>query len=121
MRVCPDALRADLLRFYGLTSIHRLGITATADLTANLPDGAATWRRLDDARAWTPEAHLMAMQLDLLQQVAYGLSKGKGRKPKPIPRPGMRHEREGNGRNDIQGVTDKRELLEKLSRASITI
>ena len=88
-----------------------------ADLMANLPYGAATWARLDDMRAWSPEAHLAALQLDTFNSYLYSMGAIKGRRPKPIQRPGVEAER--NGRNDVQGVTDKQELLDKLSRPSI--
>ena len=46
MEAAPDALRADLQRFYGLDMDeigHTVRVRRAADLAANLPEDALTW------------------------------------------------------------------------------
>ncbi|WP_338023143.1 hypothetical protein [Bifidobacterium miconis] len=97
LRECPDALRADLRRVYGLDlddlETGRLRVGACADLVANLPAGSMTWRRLDVAAAWTPVEYMLAVQVDQMNMWMWGNAdpKKRGSKPKPLPRPGRGH------------------------------
>ena len=56
-------------------------------LAKNLPYGAQTWIDAGADAAWTAEAHLTAMVVDLLNGANWQRGGGKGRQPKPIDRP----------------------------------
>ena len=57
-----------------------------------MPQESATWRAIDpEAAAWTLEAHLAALAVDVLQAGNWQRAGKKGaRRPKPIPRPGVK-------------------------------
>lgn len=101
LRECPDALRADLRREYGLDIdllwSGGIGPLACADLTANLPAGSASWRRMDVPAAWTMGDWLTAMQVDQMNMWMWSNSdpKKRGRKPEPLPRPGSGRDASG--------------------------
>lgn len=94
LHVCPDALRADLRRVYGLDLddlwAGRLRPSVAGDITANLPPGSLVWRRLDTAAAWTPAEYLLAVQIDQMNMWMWGNAdpKKRGPNPRPLPRPG---------------------------------
>lgn len=59
----PDALTADMMRFYRLDMtrpVPQTRILWLADLAANLPEEASVWRRLDPRLAWTTTQQLLA-------------------------------------------------------------
>lgn len=97
LHACPDALRADLRRVYGLdlddlwTACLRPSIAA--DLAANLPPGSLVWRRLDVPAAWTPYEYLLAVQVDQMNMWMWGNAdrRKRGPRPDPVPRPGNGH------------------------------
>ena len=90
---CPDALRADMQRFYGLD---------LADLAANLPEQALVWRRIDPRAEWDMQTLLLAQIADATgftawsktKEASHRGAKWRGR----IPRPWERHERVDAGR-----------------------
>lgn len=86
---CAPALRADMRHVYGL-DITSIRPTEAADLAANLPDGSMVWRALGTPNAWTLDQHMLATQIEQMQAWMWANSdpKKRGRKPKPIPRPG---------------------------------
>ncbi len=59
-------------------------------LIENLPDDSATGRALSGATGaeWTTTDHLLAGIYDTLRVANWQRGGGKGRRPKPIPRPG---------------------------------
>lgn len=60
---------------------------AIATLTVQLPAQSRTFRRLHPELEWDESTYLLALIVDQLANIAYGLGGGKGAKPKPIPRP----------------------------------
>lgn len=59
-------------------------------LIRNLPPDSALARAVHGSNRvdWTPEIELLATIVDALNIAAYQRSGGKGRRPKPVPRPG---------------------------------
>lgn len=57
-----------------------------------LPQESATWRSINpEAAVWTIEAHLLALAVDVLQVSNWQRAAKKGAKrPKPLPRPGVK-------------------------------
>lgn len=95
MRRCPDALRADLRRFYGLDLDNPgIGALAVADLAANLPRQAVSWARVDPRARWDDLTYLTAMAADRLDFLAWAQSKEASRRgsrwKSRIPYPGRR-------------------------------
>lgn len=86
-----EALEADFQRYYGLDllDIYRgtLSPRKVAALAANLPAGAATWQEMGVDAAWTAEEHMLALIADTLQAANWQRGGGKGKQPKPLPRP----------------------------------
>lgn len=64
------------------------------------PPGSPLAAAISPAHAWVAQEHLTANLVDQLSALLYGLSDGKGRKPKPVLRPGQVDE-------DAQTVTHK--------------
>lgn len=102
---CPDVLRADMQRFYGLDLDelgHGLRIRRAADLAANLPEQALVWRRIDPRAEWDVQTLLLAQIADATgftawsktKEASHRGAKWRGR----IPRPWERHERVDAGR-----------------------
>lgn len=91
------AVRADLLRFYGLRFDPRnpdLPWDELRDLVSFLPRESATVRVVEGERArWGEVEHLLAVVIDVLNgqawQFAAANSKKKPKRPKPYPRPGV--------------------------------
>lgn len=91
------AVRADLLRFYGLRVDPRdpcLPWDELRDLVTHLPRESATVReQVGEQARWGEAEHLLAVVIDVLQgqawQFATAHSKKKPKKPKPYPRPGV--------------------------------
>lgn len=71
-------------------------------LLAHLPPDAATRRALDPENAgWGITEQLMAASVDALRGANWQRGGGKGSRPKPVPRPGIRKARtEHHGRVD---------------------
>ncbi|MDB1547735.1 DUF5361 domain-containing protein [Bifidobacterium adolescentis] len=78
MEAAPDALRADLQRFYGL-DMDEIGYTVrvrrAADLAANLPEDALTWGRIDERATWGTAKHLLATIADNTGFIAWTKTK----------------------------------------------
>lgn len=101
---CPDALTADFHRFYGGSpeGLIRRGVPLleVADCARWLPTESAVWRAVnppDPDDAWTLEAQLLAGIHDRLAELIYVQQRkagGKPPRPKPIPRPGVRPDRD---------------------------
>lgn len=88
-----EAVEADLARFYHV----RLSDLCTGRLTwrrlrvllRHLPLDAALHRVIQgDVAAWSANEHLLAGVLDTLRWANWQRAGGKGRQPRPIPRPG---------------------------------
>lgn len=83
LRAAPDALRADMQRFYGL-DLDQLGdglrVRRAADLAANLPQDAAIWRRLDPRLEWDTSTMLLAQAVDSLDFLAWTRTRDSQRK-----------------------------------------
>lgn len=87
-------MRADFRRFYQLNLDARdQSPSVTWDLIRFLPPEAAFWRALDPAREWSTEAHLLASVIDVLASANWQRSGSRGKRPKPIERPGMKRDR----------------------------
>lgn len=89
-------MEADLQRHYGIELVDlfrgRLSWRRLGVLVEHLPDTNATRRSLgDDAADWGLTEHLLAAAVDCLRAANWQRS-GKGRQPKPIPRPGVQSE-----------------------------
>ena len=94
-----EAVEADLQRVYNI------------DLR-DLVSGALSWRRLrvlteamyGDTARWGPTEHLLASAVDTLRSANWQRGQGKGKRPKPVTRPGRRpgHRRIGTGRYSIE-------------------
>lgn len=99
----PDALRADVQRFYGLDLDqlgHEIRVRRMADLSANLPQNAAVWGRIDPRAQWDTTTQLLANIADNTAFNAWTKTKDAqkgGRWHGAIPRPG--HD---SGQPDIQ-------------------
>lgn len=88
-------MRADFRRFYSLDiDAGEASPSQTWDLIRFLPPEAAYWRVLDPAREWSTEAHLLASIYDALAAANWQRSGGKGKRPKPIERPGMKSDKD---------------------------
>lgn len=91
------AVRADLLRYYGLRFDPRdpdLPWDELRDLVSHLPRESATVRaQVGEQARWGETEHLLAVVIDVLQaqawQFASAHSKKKPKRPKPYPRPGV--------------------------------
>lgn len=94
MEAAPDALRADLQRFYGLDMDeigHTVRVRRAADLAANLPDDALTWGRIDERATWGTTKHLLATIADNTGFLAWTKTKAakQGQWRGAIERPGF--------------------------------
>lgn len=58
------------------------------DLVQHLPRDAAVHVAIDPSLAWSPDMHLLAFIGDQLAIANWQRAGGKGRRPKPIRRPG---------------------------------
>lgn len=85
------ALRADFQRFYGLNLDdmgRTYGVLHAADLAVHLPAESAVKREMSGG--WSRSEHLLAELVDGFALYMWAKAGGKaGRKPKPIPRPGV--------------------------------
>lgn len=63
-------------------------------LLRQLPADAALWRSLfgADVARWDVDTHLMASAVDLLGGLVWQGGGGKGKRPKPVKRPGAKSE-----------------------------
>lgn len=96
MRDHPHALNADLMkvghRIRDLDDASpdtRLTIGDLVDLVEFSDSSYATHRVLNPDWEWTLTNHLIAMQIDFMQIKAWVEGGKKGRRPKPIERPGV--------------------------------
>lgn len=105
-------------RFYGL-DIDQIGRRIrprrAADLAANLPAEAQTWKRLDPALAWTDRDHLLAQIADNTGFLAWtktpDAAKPGARFHHIIPRPGQPSQNDQIGRTEKTGAAaDSRQL-----------
>ncbi|WP_346681864.1 hypothetical protein [Bifidobacterium pullorum] len=94
MDVAPDALRADIQRFYGL-DLDELGHSVRprrmADLAANLPTNATIWGRIDPKAQWDVATQLLADIADNTAFNAWTKTKAAQQGARwrgAIPRPG---------------------------------
>lgn len=81
---------ADFQQFYGLDLEKLLegGEFARARVLASqLPRESRTVRAVDPRAEWGQADHLLALIADNLAFLRYEQAGGKGRKPKPLPRP----------------------------------
>lgn len=92
----PDALRADMQRFYNLDLDevgHSIRVMRAADLAANLPDEACVWGRADPRAGWGTDRQLLANIADSVSFLAWtktGDAARRGARWKgAIPRPGL--------------------------------
>lgn len=65
-------------------------------LAQNLPPGAGLWAAMDSPAAWTSEAYLAAKTFDAVQMGNWQRSGGRGEKPPPLPRPGVKPDKKAN-------------------------
>lgn len=79
-------MRADFRHWYGVC-MDDMEADELADLYSMLPSGSRTRAAMDSAASWTDSEYMQAYQIDLLQNIEYMHSDGKGRKPTPFPRP----------------------------------
>lgn len=80
-------MRADFLRLYGL-ELEDVPIDGMAEMIAAMPRGTRTLAIMCPAAEWTDAEYLLANVVDGINGLMYGLSGGKGSKPKPVARPG---------------------------------
>ncbi len=102
------AIEADLQRFYKIRLSHltsgRLTWRRLRVLLEHLPRGSALARVQHGADAeWGLSEHLMAGAVDALHAGNWQRSGGKGRQPKPLPRPGVRQGRPLTGDQPTTG------------------
>lgn len=87
---CEQELRADFQQYYGIDLCELLdGFEfERADVLARqLPAGSRTVSKLVPQSRWGDEEHLLALIADNLSYLRYEQSGGRGRRPKPVPRP----------------------------------
>lgn len=90
----PDEVRADFQQYYALDIDEvntgaggSIKLARACSLAARLPQGSRVIKKLNPRALWSDEAYLLhAIEFDL-RSIAYGLSDGKGDKPKPIRTP----------------------------------
>lgn len=91
LREHGEALESDFQHYYqiDLLDVYRgdLSVRKTTVLALNLPAGAAVWQDMGIDAAWTTQDHLTALIADSLQLANWQRGGGKGKQPKPIPRP----------------------------------
>lgn len=108
---CPDSLRADFQRVYGLDIDGlwdgALGVARAADLAANLPAGSVSWIAVDSPAAWTAGDYLLANLQDGLAMMYWD---GEGARPEPVRRPGTA---KGDMEDDASSACPK-ELMDYL-------
>ena len=97
LREYRGALRSDFRRYYGLDlrAALRGNIFDAADLTVNIPPGAAIWREHGGPLAWSQAEHFAALQLHAANVANWQRTKDgqKGSNPpKPIEPPKGRKE-----------------------------
>lgn len=92
-----------------MLSWRRLGV-----LLRQLPHDSRTHTALrDDQPHWSVEAHLMAGMFDVLQWANYQRA-GKGRKPRPIERPGdERTQRIGRRGLSVEQLEERLKYLDE--------
>jgi len=83
------ALRADLLRYYGLDldqvlQRRTLRPSVLGDLVEHLPPDAALWRDIDPAAALTVDSHLLSLVANLLMDANWQRAGGRGERPEHI-------------------------------------
>lgn len=87
-----EAIEADLQQFHGIAlsdlTTGRLTWRRLGVLVEELPPGSALAARLNPSMRWSNTEHLLAALVDLAANGNWQRGGGKGRKPKPIPRPG---------------------------------
>lgn len=116
---CPDALRADMQRVYGLDADDigaGIRVMRAADLAASLPPDALVWHRLDPRAGWDERTALLASTRDACSWIAWAMSKHpKGEKWRDQwPRPGD-GKRDGHGDPTVASGTTE-QVLDMLSR-----
>jgi hypothetical protein len=88
-----QAIEADLLRAgFTLKDLgKRVTWRAVLAFVKRAPQDSAVYREMvgEDA-VWTLEAQLMALAVDVLNIANFQRGSGKGTKPKPLERPGVR-------------------------------
>ena len=100
LTVCPDALRADMQRWYGL-DMDEIGYTIrvrrAADLAVNIPEDGAVWPRLDKRLQWGTTKQLLANISDAAGFIAWTkTSEAQHRNARwkgALDRPGIEHRR----------------------------
>lgn len=91
-----------------------LGPLRVADLAANLPDDAASWRSIEERNRWSVSAHLLATVVDQLNLLLWSKTKDgeKGRnRPSSIPRPGGTEDLNNDGEIQTMTVDEMKEFL----------
>lgn len=63
-----------------------------AAMAAHLPPESATMRALSPPQSWGIPEYLLAAAVDALHAANWQRGGGKGKRPKPIPRPGLEPE-----------------------------
>lgn len=100
-----EAIEADLQRYYGLAlgdvTTGRLSWRRLRVLVAQLPPDSALARALNGPAAdWAPTEYLLAHVVDLLAWSNYQRAHGKGRRPRPVARPGSAPTKRRHGRTN---------------------
>lgn len=99
-----DELTADIQQYYGLDMdrlLLRGEFARLAALTAQLPNGSRTFRRLHPELEWDESTYMLALLCDQLANIAYGMGGGKGKRPKPLPRPKAKKKQRKKKRLDV--------------------
>jgi hypothetical protein len=90
-----------------------------------LPQESATWRSINpEGSVWTLEAHLVALAVDVLQMGNWQRAGKKGaRRPKPIPRPGVKAAKSsktfGGSGITLEAAQAKHEQMVAAARAAV--
>lgn len=111
LAVGPDALRADMQRFYNLDLDevgHAIRVMRAADLAANLPDEARVWGRIDPRAGWGTDRQLLANIADSVSFLAWTKTRDAARRGArwkgAIPRPGAQQAGAQAGGTRQEGV-----------------
>lgn len=83
-------------------------------LCSNAPSGSPLAASFAPSNAWSVDQHLLANLVDQLNALLFGLSDGKGDKPKPVQRPGQTDE--STERKTYQGLPMSIEQADALKK-----
>lgn len=113
LREHGGAVEADLQRVYNVDLRSLLFPRTQWRRLAALTDGM-----YGDGARWGPTEHLLATTVDTLRGANWQRSGGKGKRPKPIERPGRHGGRKwGTGRYSIEHM---QRILDKANREGVT-